>query len=69
MGPNRRFAAELSGHSHLQAWVELAPRLRCGQLVLGHLPELPGQEMANLAAPLAAALGGRLVLWAPEPGA
>jgi ribonuclease Z len=66
MGPNRRFAAELSGHTHLQEWEALAPRLQCGLLILAHLPELPAREMATLAAPLAAALSGQLVLWAPD---
>lgn len=62
--PNRRVAARLSGHAHVLDWLELAPRLRCDHLVLVHLPALPWGELAALTAPLAAALPGRLVLWA-----
>lgn len=67
MGPNRRFAAELSGHTHLMEWLELAPHLRCDVLVLAHLPDLPARQMAELVGPLTAAHIGRLVLWAPSP--
>lgn len=62
--PNRRVAARLSGHAHVLDWLELAPRLRCDHLVLAHLPVLPWGDLAALTAPLAAALPGRLVLWA-----
>lgn len=62
--PNRRVAARLSGHAHVLDWLELAPRLRCDHLVLAHLPLLPWRDLLALTAPLAAALPGRLVLWA-----
>lgn len=61
--PNRRVAAHLSGHAHVLDWLELAPRLRCGTLILAHLPALPWAELHALTRPLAAALPGRLVLW------
>jgi ribonuclease Z len=63
--PNRRIAARLAKHSHVRDWVELAPDLSCGTLVLAHLPELPADELAALVAPLARAFRGRLVVWAP----
>jgi ribonuclease BN (tRNA processing enzyme) len=66
--PNRRFAAELSKHSHLAEWVELAPRLASDVLVLSHLPDLRGDVLHALTGPLAEALAGRLVLWALPPG-
>jgi len=62
--PNRRLAARFARHAHLLDWVELAPGLRCDTLVVTHLPELPGSRLRELAAPLAAAFAGRLVLWA-----
>jgi ribonuclease Z len=61
---NRVIAARLAAHAHLSDWLELAPRLVCDALVLSHLPVLPADELRELARPLAAALGGRLVLWA-----
>jgi ribonuclease Z len=61
---NRVIAARLAAHAHLADWVELAPRLACDVLVLSHLPPLPADELRALVGPLAAALGGRLVLWA-----
>ncbi len=60
---NRRIAARLARHAHILDWVELAPGLRCDRLVLAHLPPLPAAELLTLAAPLAAALAGELVLW------
>ncbi len=60
---NRRIAARLARHAHILDWVELAPALRCGRLVLAHLPPLPAAELATLAAPLTAAFAGELVLW------
>ena len=36
--PGRRVAARLSGHTHLQDWLELAPDLPCDHLVFAHLP-------------------------------
>jgi ribonuclease BN (tRNA processing enzyme) len=65
--PNRRFAAELSKHSHLSEWVALAPRLTCDVLVLSHLPELDPVALTTLTLPLSRALSGRLVLWAQPP--
>ncbi|OPY93086.1 MAG: ribonuclease Z [Syntrophaceae bacterium PtaU1.Bin231] len=62
--PNRRVAARLSGHAHILDWLELSPRLRTDNLVLAHLPALPWGELVEHTAPLAAALPGRLVLWA-----
>jgi len=61
---NRVIAARLAAHAHLADWLELAPRLACDALVLTHLPPLPSAELAALARPLGAALGGRLVVWA-----
>jgi ribonuclease BN (tRNA processing enzyme) len=62
--PNRRVVARLSGHAHMLDWLDLAPRLRCDTLILMHLPALPWAELEVLAAPLAEAFPGRLVLWA-----
>jgi ribonuclease Z len=61
---NRVIAARLAAHAHLSDWLELAPRLACDVLVLSHLPLVPTDELRALTRPLAAALGGRLVLWA-----
>jgi ribonuclease BN (tRNA processing enzyme) len=61
---NRVIAARLAAHAHLSDWLELAPRLACDVLVLTHLPPVPAAELATLMRPLAAALGGRLVVWA-----
>jgi len=36
---NRRVAARLARHAHIQDWIELAPVLSCRTLVLAHLPE------------------------------
>ena len=63
---NRVIAARLAAHAHLSDWLDLAPRLACDVLVLSHLPVLPAAELVELTRPLAAALGGRLVLWAPS---
>ena len=64
---NRVIAARLAAHAHLSDWLELAPRLTCDVLVLSHLPPLPAAELRALTRPLAAPLGGRLVVWAaPE---
>jgi ribonuclease Z len=60
----RRVAARLSRHAHITDWVGLAPRLACDRLVLAHLPEVSRERLADLVAPLAAALRGELVLWA-----
>lgn len=60
---NRRIAARLARHAHILDWVEAAPALRCDRLVLAHLPPLPAAELVALAAPLAAAFAGELVLW------
>jgi ribonuclease BN (tRNA processing enzyme) len=61
---NRVIAARLAEHAHLSDWLELAPRLACDVLVLSHLPPLPANELRALTRPLAAALEGRLVVWA-----
>ncbi len=63
VGKNRRIAARLARHAHILDWLELAPALRCDRLVLAHLPPLPAAELAELTAPLAAALPGELILW------
>ncbi len=63
---NRRIAARLAKHAHVQDWVELAPDLTCDALVLAHLPELAADELADLVKPLAKAFRGTLVLWAPK---
>ena len=63
VGKNRRIAARLARHAHILDWLELAPALRCDRLVLMHLPPLPAAELAQLTAPLAAALPGELILW------
>jgi ribonuclease BN (tRNA processing enzyme) len=60
---NRRIAARLARHAHLADWVRLAPRLTCDALVLAHLPQTPASALDELAAPLAKAFPGRLVLW------
>jgi ribonuclease Z len=62
---NRRIAARLAKHAHVLDWVELAPALACDTLVLGHLPELPADELEALVEPLARAFRGRLVVWVP----
>jgi ribonuclease Z len=61
--PNRRIAARLSKHAHVLDWVELAPRIDCGTLVLAHLPAMPSGDLERLLAPLATALRARLVAW------
>jgi ribonuclease Z len=61
---NRKVAARLAKHAHLSDWISLAPRLSCDHLVLAHLPLMAPAELAALAAPLAEALRGELVLWA-----
>lgn len=64
--PNRLIAARLSRHAHVRDWIELGPRLTCDHLVLAHLPAIPLDQLRTLTEPLAAALSGRLVLWAPR---
>jgi ribonuclease Z len=62
---NRRIAARLAKHAHVLDWVELAPELTCDALVLAHLPELAADELTEMVKPLAKALRGSLVVWAP----
>lgn len=44
--PGTRVAARLSGHGHLNDWIELLPELRCETLVLAHLaPETTAERI------------------------
>jgi ribonuclease Z len=65
---NRKVAARLAKHAHLSDWVALAPKLRCDNLVLAHLPPMPPADIAPLLAPLAERLPGRLVAWSAREG-
>jgi len=62
--PNRRLAARLARHAHVQDWIELAPVLPCRTLVLTHLPE--GPLPRPLLAELAKAFSGQVRVFAPE---
>lgn len=64
--PGTRVAARLGGHGHLVDWLELAPRLDCGTLILAHLPPDPDVEIL---ASTVAVLDGRpqIAAWAPPP--
>lgn len=68
VAPGTRVAARLGGHGHLADWLELAPRLACGTLILGHLP--PDPDLETVAAAVAG-LDARpdIVAWShPPPG-
>jgi ribonuclease BN (tRNA processing enzyme) len=67
LGRGERLAARLSGHGHLQDWLELLPDLACTTLVLSHLPlDVEAHQVA-------AALDGRVpagrevIPWLAEP--
>lgn len=62
----RRVAGRLSGHGHLQDWLELAPGLPCDHLVLAHLP--PEVDRARLTQAWAEApRGPEVTAWYPQP--
>jgi len=61
--PGTRVAARLSGHSHLQEWLEFFPQMSCDRLVLAHLPaELTAERFLELVG--TSVMGGaKLVPW------
>lgn len=65
----RRVAARLSGHGHLEDWLELQPQASCGCLGLIHLPSETDTRAlaATVDARLTGSTGPPMVAWIPQP--
>ncbi len=68
--PGTRVAARLSGHGHLQDWLELAPSLACDTLGLAHLPpDAEARRVVELVGPGLPDGSPELAAWmAPDNG-
>jgi phosphoribosyl 1,2-cyclic phosphodiesterase len=67
VGRGERLAARLSGHGHLQDWLELLPDLPCTTLVLAHLPADVAARQLRAATDGLVPAGRTVVPWLAEP--